>query len=806
MNENKDRGEKCMNKKCQGAVSIFMIIVTLSCFMLGGIFIDATRIIAARNKVTKALDAATRSAMSYYDEDLVSEYGLYGVSNDELNEKFKKYFKTNMNKAEYEGINLFKYTIDDSKLSITANESFRDSMSRQILEYEKYRMPVTTTLALVDRLKGAFTKMNGSTSGLSKTADSAEGMEKAFNQASATIKSSGNAIKENIKKSFATSIKEGVTSILSSVAEAANTAGINQTIKENMTALRKEIEKMKQELQTLKKKRDELSENNNNLEQPSASANVDDGDPDAISEGKSSGEDYADTMQKINNEIADLEQEIAILEATVNNIENDLNRMKGELDILIANWKNAETALVVAEDELAAEEAELSRIKKDKNIAQKESLVANYNSIITSADNTINEIYAALQSDEVKDDYEYYKNALANNDTKKQDELLEKYRDDENIIALFGEYKAKYENEKKIAELHTQIAAASAEIQVQQNKVNSCKTKVQNCKDNIEACKQTIKNKSIEMQNKINELSDLATPDVKSTVVKTMKKAAKDVLEGDGAVGNIYDAITQITLTMPGTDEEYDTSTEKGLIKMFKDIFEEFQNLYTVITNADKFVDQAMYIDYIMGKCTYLTSQSAKDHYFKYGEVEYILFNNESQLINITSTIAAIYGIRFAINFVNYAITTQGDFFVRIATAAARSMYQSAADLYDMIVVPAGAEEAPGCYICPSAEKWKLGGGLKLTYSDHLRLLLLMKFTEDDMTELQNTIDATLQKKADKDTSSLYATRELYSSAKAEVKVGVNLIMIPMFTDMLPIDDYFNNGQFIIKQTTSFSY
>lgn len=792
-----------MKRKCKGAVSIFMIIITLSSFMFGGIFIDATRILVAQNKVKLSMDASARSAMSYYDENLVSEYGLYAVSSDNLDKNFKKYFKTNMLRSEYEGVNLFKYTINDSDVKMTADETFRDSMARQIKEYEKYRMPVTTVLALVDRLKGAFSGMKSKTKGMDEAANAVDQLNDRMKAAKTTLKNSGKAIKSNIKNQFQTSIKDGITGLLKNDAKSANTVAIGKSIEDNIKEVRDEIGVMKDELKALKEKRDKYAQESGKLEQPGSDEYVAEGDDSAKAEGESAAQEYAETEKKINDEISELEREISDLETKVNGIETDLNRMKGELDSLIVNWRNAEAALNTAEGKLAAAEAELDRVKQEKKISEKESIIANYNASISKADNAINEIFAALQSDEIKTDYEDYKTALSENDTNKQDEIVKKYENDESITKLLSEYKTRYDNEQKIIAVQAQINAANVDIQAEQNKVNSCKSEIQTCKDNITVCKNAIKDKNTEMQNKIGELSNIETPDVDSTIIKDLKEGVKGAFEEskDGLLGNAKDLIEDLTATMPTREGDEGLDDEKGLIKMFKTQMEEFNNLLNIISNPDALVDQAMYIDYIMGNCTYLTSQNAKKHHFEVGEVEYILFGHESQAANITAAVASIYGIRFTINFVNYLITTPGAFLSRIAGALTRALAQSVIDLSDMIFVPLGKEEAPGCNICPSIAKLKIAGGLKLSYSDHLRLLLLMKFTESDMKALDNTMHYTLVNKMKGK-----GTDNLYASANAEVEVGVNLIMIPVFTDILPMDKYFRDGQYIIHQATSFAY
>ena len=58
------------NKK--GAVTVFLVLITMVMFMLAGAVIDLSRCLLAKYTVDSALDSATRSLMSNYDKELVS--------------------------------------------------------------------------------------------------------------------------------------------------------------------------------------------------------------------------------------------------------------------------------------------------------------------------------------------------------------------------------------------------------------------------------------------------------------------------------------------------------------------------------------------------------------------------------------------------------------------------------------------------------------------------------------------------------------------------------------------------------------
>ena len=794
-----------MGKKCKGAVSIFMIIITFCSFMLGGVFIDGARILVARNKIQLSMDSAVRSTMSYYDEDLVSEYGLYGIDKNILNDKFKKYFEVNLQRTKYDGVNLFEYTIENP--SMVAGESFSDSMDRQIKEYEKYRMPVTTTIVLVDRVKDSLSNLLKGVNKTKGAADAVKTLESKMSVASKNLGKYAKAIKTNVATNLKKAVASSVTTFLKNGAANATTAALGQSIDDHLKNARDEIEKMKTELKELKEKRDAYSEEESKLEQPSESDVIGadtSSEINAKREGDSIKEDFADTEDKINQEITDLENEINNLESAIfgdGGIEKRLKAEQGNMDTLIGEWRAAEIALTNAKAALSTAESNLAKEKQRLGITTAEKNVSQQKSKLRGIDSSLKQIFMAFESKEVKDDFEAYKLTFEDEDEEKKEQraqLEEKYKDDDGVTEYFDKYKERIEAEKEVERLQAEVNRIKRQLSGFETAVTNAKNNVATCEENVRICKQNIENKSTQMQNIVAELENLVYPDFKEKVIDDLAESSKESFDAGVSTfldGTSFDKIfNAFTLEMPALNpEEGDVNDDKGLIKMYENLVAEFSNLMKIITNPNDFVDQAMYIDYIMGKCTYLTSQTARNHYFEVAEVEYILFGNKTQVANVAATVASIYGMRFGINFINYLITTPGGFISRLAGALTRALAQSVLDIGDMLI--ARGEEAPGCALCPSAK------GIKLTYSDHLRLLLLMKFTDSDMQSLEKTINSTLTNNYDGT-----STTELSASATATADVGINLIMIPAFTDIMPLGDRFRDGKFFIPVSGYYAY
>lgn len=775
--------------------------------MLGGVFIDGARILVARNKIQLSMDSAIRSTMSYYDESLASEYGLYGIDKNIINDKFHKYFEVNLQRTKYDGVNLFDYTIENSKM--TASETFADSMERQIKEYEKYRMPVTTTIAVVDKVKDAFKSLSTSVNKTKNAADAVKTLEDKMSVASKNLGNYAKAIKNNVAVNLKQAVGSSISTLLKNGANNASTAILGKSIDEHLNTAHKEIDKMKNELNELKEKRDAYTKEEGNLEQPSADdvIQADDGkEAGAKNRGDMVKSTFSDSENKINKEIEELESEINNLETAIfgeNGIEKRLKSEQSDIDTLIEGWKESENALVKAQSDLAFAESNYAKEKEKLGITNAEKNVSNQESKLKGIDSAITQIFMSLENEEIKTDFEVYKTTFENQDDdkmQKREQIEEKYKDNEQVTECFNKYKEKIDAEKKVEQLQANVEHINGQLSAFGTAVKNEKNNVAICEENIRVYKQKIEDKSSIMQGIVEELNRLIYPDFKEKVIEDLSDSSKSAFEEGVETfleGTSFDKIfASFNLEMPELNpEDGDVNDDKGLIKMYEKLVGEFTNLVNVVTNPDAFLDQAMYIDYIMGKCTYLTSQTARNHYFEVAEVEYILFGNKTQVGNVVATVASIYGMRFGINFINYLVTTPGGFISRLAGALTRALAQSVIDIGDMLITKGTDNEAPGCALCPSFKH------IKLSYSDHLRLLLLMKFNDADMEALERTINSTLTSHYDGK-----STTELSASATATAEVGVNLIMIPAFTDIMPLGNRFRDGKFFMTVSGYYAY
>ncbi len=172
-----------MNKffrKTKGAISIFLVLIMLPMFTSAGLIVDGARISAARTSVTGAGDLAMNAALSEYHEVLLDVYGLFAMSEttEELEKNVSRYFSNTINN---EGIlqgsdsytrsfinsigslfstgdisfdNIVDTQVESFSLVEVSNSALANPtvLERQIIEYMKYRGPISLGTGLLTKL------------------------------------------------------------------------------------------------------------------------------------------------------------------------------------------------------------------------------------------------------------------------------------------------------------------------------------------------------------------------------------------------------------------------------------------------------------------------------------------------------------------------------------------------------------------------------------------------------------------------------------------------------------------------------
>lgn len=151
--------------KCRGAVSVFLTLILIPVFVLQGVLIDGSRIIGAKNIISGSGDLAMNAALSNYSEELNRVYGLLAMAQtpEQVQEALQDFFQASLNASgvseeDFAKSLIYLEMMDGSFKSVGVEGSQiyqTEVFKQQILEYMKYRAPVTfLDRAVLSRLEG----------------------------------------------------------------------------------------------------------------------------------------------------------------------------------------------------------------------------------------------------------------------------------------------------------------------------------------------------------------------------------------------------------------------------------------------------------------------------------------------------------------------------------------------------------------------------------------------------------------------------------------------------------------------------
>lgn len=154
--------------KHDGAISVFLTLILIPTLLFAGVVVDGARIYGSKNMISGAGDLAMNGALASYDGSLNDAYGLIAMSKtpEELSSNLQDYFEATLSANGLTPRDFNKALINLELLE----ESFQVSgvegtqiyqtevMKQEILEYMKYRAPVTfvnrAILSKLDQFKG----------------------------------------------------------------------------------------------------------------------------------------------------------------------------------------------------------------------------------------------------------------------------------------------------------------------------------------------------------------------------------------------------------------------------------------------------------------------------------------------------------------------------------------------------------------------------------------------------------------------------------------------------------------------------
>lgn len=166
-------------RRGRGAISIFLIIIFVAQYAFCGLLVDGARHRMAEAMAESALDSASMSVLSYYNQLVYDLYGLMAtdsLSEEEIKTKLTSYVEKTLGTAEVNAGLIQKIVslvdTDDTKkgfdgydfqLSVEAEPNVSlastDFVEYQIIEHMKYRAP----LLLLGNEDGLLSKLKGLT-------------------------------------------------------------------------------------------------------------------------------------------------------------------------------------------------------------------------------------------------------------------------------------------------------------------------------------------------------------------------------------------------------------------------------------------------------------------------------------------------------------------------------------------------------------------------------------------------------------------------------------------------------------------
>ena len=157
-----------MTQRQKGSVSVFLAIILLTTFLFSGVIIDGGRIYAGRTIASGAGQLALNAGLSNYDTALKDAYGLIAMAKtpEEMQENLHTYFVDSLGACgltedDFNTALVFLKEAAEDEGSFSATHLDKTEicrgqvMEQQVLDYMKYRAPVTLTFGengIFDRL------------------------------------------------------------------------------------------------------------------------------------------------------------------------------------------------------------------------------------------------------------------------------------------------------------------------------------------------------------------------------------------------------------------------------------------------------------------------------------------------------------------------------------------------------------------------------------------------------------------------------------------------------------------------------
>ena len=726
--------------KNKGAIKVFMVLITTAMLTLAGLLIDMSRILLAYYTVESVSESATRSLMANYDPTLVGDYGLYAIENSDANKKeFLEYVKKNINaeKNYTSAEKTFSFLKFDST-SLVENET-SVSFSNPISDQKVFQKQVEdyhTPRALMISADEIVDKFMGILT------DSVVG----------GILGKGDAAKDSVN-----TVKNSASNVNQKALK------VKLAMKDPKRIAKLDLGKSWKNLKTTAV---------NSLAKKSAGEVFNVANDALFSKKTFSGASGFDDA------VRDLENELKLLEESLGTSQAQLSNIKTSAEEEQYNQYNGnDTAQYVTNGTAYSEvQSRIDAIRANIKSAQESIETAKQNFDRHATDAVAMEVISAA--------YNAYKDELI--DRSELQSIINTNRSkisNSGVLTGLDEFTSLLDDEEKRQDADSKLKDTHGICYTSMNSEISSVTSI-DVGSIMEVKEPEIKQDTAETEQQEDNLSEAvsAIDLLKQTIEKYTKDITKYEIYGRKSNNPFINNLLQALIQMDPT------KNVKEIIKTAKNIKNQGFGYQFVLTS------------YIMDKTNYLTSTTQRDHYFKYGETEYILHHFSFEPINVVMSVKSVFELRLAINFIYYLCFDSppaGEgitLLVKIAYSAIRSAIRSAVDMVNLFVL------GQPINIIPSNAKWADLG--QASYRDHLTVAML--FETEKQPRLINTINATIADKAAKEGKTT-TLADLYTTVETKVTVDCDLVFMNMF-GFRDILGKVVDGKYRITKVSEFSY
>lgn len=153
--------------KNRGAISVFLTLILVPVLMFSGIIVDISRLYAAKTVISGAGDLTMNAALARYDKKLKDSYGLIAMADDPSSPSVKTYLEQSFlescnasalkdtKSADIHSMIQLELGTNGVEIEGVKNSSLADVqvLQQQIMEYMKFRAPVYMVSDILDKFR-----------------------------------------------------------------------------------------------------------------------------------------------------------------------------------------------------------------------------------------------------------------------------------------------------------------------------------------------------------------------------------------------------------------------------------------------------------------------------------------------------------------------------------------------------------------------------------------------------------------------------------------------------------------------------